>query len=134
MTTKNHFDLHNAILYHAMKWSVTIPLTILGNFTDLLMLGLPKKVIDVTPAMTSGLFYRDSTNSKEQDWYRDFTLTNKGFAGLLRCISSYALEIPLNILAPAAAAILTAFTVLIANTIGVPLVAIAEFASNNMLG
>lgn len=122
----------NAV-YIACKWTLTIPAVLIGNALDLVALGIPKRVINVTPVMTSLPFFKEMTRRKEET-IANSSFLNKGFAGVARAAVSVAGEIPFNIVAEVAGAILTALHILIAHTIAVPVQAVGEFVARNMFG
>ena len=130
---ENLFKFYDYVAYAALKYSLTIPAVIAGNMLDLLTLGIPKRLIDVSPLMTSIPFFKEATRDKEQA-YAGSSLLNKGFAGVLRGGVSIFAEIPVTVAAKVIACIVTALHVLIANTVGVPLMSIAAFVAENMCG
>lgn len=80
-------------------------------------------------------FFRSTTREKEQT-YEDCcnTITNREIGGVLRAMSSIELEIPISFVSVGLALPSTALHVVIANTIGVPVSAVATYVAENMCG
>lgn len=137
------FGLLDEAFYLLLKWSITIPAILGGSLLDLSLCGIPKRIINVSYCMQSNFFFRESTRTKEATyaeaknddccscWY---ALTEEGFSGLARAITSYIIEIPISAVAVIAALIFTALYFIIANTIGKTLYAVGECVVNNMCG
>lgn len=99
MTFEQKFQSHRAFWYVLLKWSVTAPTVFVGNILDLCTLNYAKRIIDVTPLMTSGIFGSPLTQAKEAAYAENcfHPFVNRGFAGALRAVVSVILEIPLQI-------------------------------------
>lgn len=137
------FGLLDEAFYILLKWAVTIPSILGGQLLDLAFCGVPKRLIDVSYCMQSNFFFRELTRAKEKEYAASkddkccscwYALTEEGFSGLARAVTSYLLEIPFSISAVALALVFTAVYFIVANTIGKPVYAIGECVINNMSG
>ncbi len=90
-----------------MKYSITIPFTLVGSLLDLATLGYSKRAIDVSPLMTKFPFFLESTKHKEQ-LLDGSTLLNKGFAGLFRAVATVITDLPLTFISAVLGAFFTA--------------------------
>lgn len=61
MTTEEIFTFYDYAVYCAIKYSVTVPATLVGNVLDLLTLGTSKHLINVGPVMEALPFPREAT-------------------------------------------------------------------------
>jgi len=127
------FEFYNSVLYIGLKWTIYIPAILVGNIADLATLGISKNLINVTPLMNNFPFFRTLTRDAENG-FANSSLLNKGFAGVCRATAAIVGEIPFNLAAVLLASILTVLHVVIANTIGVPVVAVANYVAHNMCG
>lgn len=123
------FQLYHRASYLALKYSITAPITCIGNLLDLFLLGYPKRFIDVSPLMTNIHFYWEATREKEK-MVEGSTFFNKGFGGLLRAISTLLITIPLEIVSPVIGAIFTALHLILSPIVG----SLAKIVENNCCG
>lgn len=100
------FQIYRGACYISLKYAVTIPVTLVGNLLDLCFLGFSKKLINVSPLMTSFPFIWEASRLKEEA-IADWSLLNKGFAGVFRAIAAILLEIPLVMTSAVLGTILT---------------------------
>lgn len=131
----NLFESYNIVLYVGLKWTISMPAILAGNIADLATLGISKNLINVTPLMNKFPFFRTITRDGDgESILANSSFFNKGFAGVCRATAAIVGEIPFNLAAVLLASILTVLHVVIANTIGVPVVAVANYVANNMCG
>ncbi len=132
MSLKNTADIFNFYrnaAYFSMKWSVTGPVVLAGNLLDLCTMGFSKHLINVSPVMTKIPFFSEVTQKKEKS-YEDIPFFNKGFSGLLRMVATLAITLPLELVAPVAAVLLTALHQIISPFVN----GFTEVVVNNMCG
>lgn len=123
------FSVYRGAAYIALKYSITTPLTLVGNLIDLCFLGYTKRCINVAPLMTNFPFFWEASREKERA-IEDWSLFNKGFGGIFRAIASISLEIPLVISAAVLGSLLTALHCIFAPVVS----GLGDVVSRNFCG
>ncbi|MBA2651398.1 MAG: hypothetical protein H0U73_03905 [Tatlockia sp.] len=134
MTTKEIFTLYDYAVYCALKYSITVPVTLVGNILDLLTLGTTKRMINVDPIMQAIPFPREATRIKENEWYKGSNFFNKGFGGVLRATATAAIELPVDLISLVLASALTILHYIVAYTLGYVAEAVVDCVTSNMCG